>query len=55
MTRLPVPGPGRPHHPAMFREPPTERQLEQARRAREGLRHFNRFGLRRASKGRRAR
>jgi len=59
LVTLPIPGPGRPHHPGQFRQPPTERQLEHARAARavlerrprpRGLRRFNPFGLRRAAR-----
>jgi hypothetical protein len=44
MSRLPSPGPGRPHHPGQFREPPSERQQTNARAAATMLRkrHPNR-------------
>jgi hypothetical protein len=36
-----MPGPGRPYHPGQFREPPTIRELERVREAKErGQRPF---------------
>lgn len=51
MTRLPQPGLGRPYHPAQFREPPSERALEQARAAARRLGGRPRLlGLRRSAR-----
>jgi hypothetical protein len=56
---LPSPGPGRPHHPGQFRQPPSDRQLELTRSASRQLeakvrsprrRRFNQFGLRRSAR-----
>lgn len=58
---LPIPGATAPYHPGLFRQPPSERQLEHARaaaavlerrpqRRRSPLRRFNQLGLRRAAR-----
>jgi hypothetical protein len=49
---LPMPGPGRPHHPGQVLEPPSQRQLERARQAKERgkPRRFDQLLLHRAAR-----